>query len=330
MKFSIIGTNWITEMFIYAAKETGIAKLNTVYSRTQSSAEQFAKKHGANKWDTDMNDMLNDDSDFVYIASPNMLHYEQVLASINKGKHVFCEKPMGFTEDQIKHIQTQASAKDVFVFEGYRHLFSPNYQQLKDNLKNVGKVRSAFFQYIQYSSHYDAFKEGQSPNVFSKKFAGGVLMDLGVYPLSMAIDLFGELNDIDYVPVYLSNGIDGSGTLVLSYPEHVVTIMCSKVAQGTIPSEIHGEDGILTLDHIAPITKLTFTNRKNHKIEELSGEQLKLDMVYELKEFKQMIDQNNQANFKKWMVRSRLVARWSQEARYKAGIYFPGEKSECF
>src|SRR5699024_7174839 len=123
----------------------------------------------------------------------------------------------------------------------------------------------------------------------------------GVYPLSMAIDLFGEPNDIDYFPVYLSNGIDGSGTLVLSYPEHVGTIMCSKVAQGTIPSEIHGEDGILTLDHIAPITKLTFTNRKNNRIVELSGQQLKLDIVYELKECKLMIYQNNQSNFKKWM-----------------------------
>src|SRR5699024_7161834 len=139
MKFSIIGTNWITGMFINAAKETGIAKLNTVYSRTKSSAEQFAEKHGANNWNTDMSSMLNDDSDFVYIASPNLLHYEQVLASINKGTHVFCEEAMGFTEDQINHVQTQASAKVVFVFEGYRHLFSPNYQQLKDNLKNVGK-----------------------------------------------------------------------------------------------------------------------------------------------------------------------------------------------
>src|SRR5699024_7224048 len=136
-----------------------------------------------------------------------------VLASINKGKHVFCEKPTGSTEDQITHIQTQAPAKGADVFEGYRHSVSPNYHQVNDHLSNVGKVSSTLFQYIQYSSRYDAFKEGQSPNVFSKEFAGGVLMDLGVYPLSIAIDLFGEPNDIDYFPVYLSNGIDGSGTL---------------------------------------------------------------------------------------------------------------------
>src|SRR5699024_12514399 len=112
---------------------------------------------------------------------------------------------------------------------------------------NVGKVRIAFFQYIQYSSRYDAYKEGQSPNVFSKKFAGGVLMDLGVYPLSMAIDLFGEPNGIDYFPVYLSNGIDGSGTLVLSYPEHVVSILCYKVDHGTFFSIINSEVWIISL-----------------------------------------------------------------------------------
>src|SRR5699024_12260830 len=68
--------------------------------------------------------------------------------------------------------------------------------------------------------------------------------------------------DIDYHPVLLDNGVDGSGTLVLTYRDFNVTILCSKIAQATIPSEIHGEDGTLTIDHIAPIQKLSFYNRK--------------------------------------------------------------------
>lgn len=327
MKFSTIGTSWITEMFINAAKQSELAQLTAVYSRSETTAREFAKKHGASEWYTSIDDLLDTDIDFVYIASPNSFHYEHVIACMLKKKHVFCEKPMGFTEQQIIDIEELAASNNVFVFEGYRHLFSPNYQKLKDNLKEVGQIRSTLLQYIQYSSRYDAFKDGKQPNVFSKDFAGGVIMDLGVYPISMAIDLYGEPSDVYYAPIYLSNGADGSGTLLLHYPDHLVTIMFSKLAQGTIPSEIHGEDGTLTIDHIAPIESLELYNRKTKETEELASKQEELDMIYELERFNQMIEQNDKASHNQWLKRSRLVAKWTEIARHQANILFPSENN---
>jgi len=325
VKFSTIGTSWITESFIEAAKQTGAAQLHAVYSRSETSAKNFAKKHDAADWYTDLDEMLNGDADFVYVASPNHMHYEHTLKCIAKKKHVFCEKPMVYTEEQWGEIERQANKVGVYVFEGYRHLFSPNYDALKDHLVQAGKVRSVLLQYVQHSSKYDAYKSGDIPNVFSKKYAGGALMDLGVYPLSMAIDLFGEPRDIDYHPVVLDNGIDGSGTLVLTYEDFIVTILCSKIAQATVPSEIHGEDGTLTIDHIAPIQKLSFYNRKTKDQEVVVDQPLHLDMVYELEDFVRMIEQQDRKKHDKWMERSRLVAKWSALARKKQGILFPGE-----
>lgn len=326
LKFSTIGTSWITEMFIDAAKKTGLAELTSVYSRHANTSKQFAHKHGAKKWFTTLEELLGDASDFVYIASPNSFHYEHVIECIQKQKHVFCEKPMGYTEQQILNIKAEAKKYGVFVFEGYRHLFSPNYEILKTNIKEIGQIRSTLLQYIQYSSRFDAFKEGQTPNVFTKEFASGVLMDLGVYPMSMAIDLYGEPDAVHYAPVYLSNGIDGSGTLILKYPDHLVTIMVSKIAQGRMPSEIHGEEGTLTLDHLAPINSLKLYDRKTDEIKELATEQEELDMVYELEKFKQMIENNDEERHEQWLERSRLVAKWSKIARHQAEIIFPGEQ----
>lgn len=325
MKFSTIGTSWITEAFIEAAKQSGLADLISVYSRNAGTAEQFAHKHGVEKWFTTLEGLLDDHSDFIYIASPNSFHYEHVIECIQKQKHVFCEKPMGYTEQQIVHIKEEANKHGVFVFEGYRHLCSPNYEKLKEHLEEIGQIRSTLLQYIQYSSRFDAFKDGQSPNVFSKEFAGGALMDLGVYPVSMAIDLYGEPDTVHYSPVYLSNGVDGSGTLTFKYPDHLVTIMASKIAQGTIPSEIHGEEGTLTLDHISPIDSLKLYSRKTNEVKELASEQDELDMIYELEKFKQMIDQNDKKSHEQWLERSRLVAKWTEIARHQADIYFPGE-----
>ncbi|WP_196493843.1 Gfo/Idh/MocA family protein [Ornithinibacillus caprae] len=325
MKFSTIGTSWITEMFIQAAKLSGKAKLLSVYSRNEETAKSFAEKNNAEKWYNLLDEMLQDDTDFVYIASPNILHYEHVMKCIQSEKHVFCEKPMAFTQMQVKKIREEAIKYGVYVFEGYRHLFSPNYEILKNTIEQIGEIRSVFLQYIQYSSRYDAYKEGKQPNIFSKEFAGGALMDLGVYPLSAAIDLFGDPEDIHYFPVLLTNGIDGSGTLVLKYKGFNVTIMCSKVAQGTIPSEIQGEDGTITIDHIAPIHDITIYNRLTKEKKQLAQSQLELDMVYEIEVFTRLIAENDSNSFHKWMDRSESVAKWTEKVRHDNNILFLGE-----
>ncbi|MRT18270.1 gfo/Idh/MocA family oxidoreductase, partial [Vitellibacter sp. q18] len=75
MKFCTIGTSWITEAFIDAANRSGDAQLAAVYSRRLETAQAFANKHGAVKAYTDIKEMLEaDECDFVYIASPNILH----------------------------------------------------------------------------------------------------------------------------------------------------------------------------------------------------------------------------------------------------------------
>ncbi|WP_042222791.1 Gfo/Idh/MocA family protein [Oceanobacillus manasiensis] len=326
MKFSTIGTSWITEAFIAAAKKSGAAELHAVYSRTEEKAKTFAEKNGAKQWFSNLEAMLEDkESEFIYIASPNLMHYEHMIMCIENEKHVFCEKPMVLNESQWKHVQETAKKKGVFVFEGFRHLFSPNYMKLKDHLPQLGQVRSVMLQYVQYSSKYDAFKDGKEPNVFSKEFAGGALMDLGVYPLSMALDLFGEPEDINYSPVLLSNGVDGSGTLVLTYNDFIVTILCSKVAQGTIPSEIHGEDGALRMDHVAPIEQLSFYDRKTKETTELAEKQEQLDMIYEAQAFVKMVKEQNHQKYEAFLERSRWVAKWTAKARQQHDLLFPGE-----
>ncbi|RDW17118.1 gfo/Idh/MocA family oxidoreductase [Oceanobacillus arenosus] len=326
MKFSTIGTSWITEAFINATTHFKEVELASVYSRTEEMARSFATKHGAKEWFTNIEEMLQTEIDFVYIASPNSMHYEHILTCIDHHKHVFCEKPLVLNEQQWQVIHERAKQSDIYVFEGYRHLFSPNYKLLKKSLLEVGQVRSVMFQYIQYSSKYDAFKNGNIANVFMKEFAGGALMDLGVYPLSMAIDLFGEPNDTTYFPVLLENGIDGSGTLVLTYDAFNVTILCSKIAQANMPSEIQGEDGTITVDHIAPIRQLAVYNRKTKENVNVAEEQLDLDMVYEVEVFLEMMNEGNIADHERWLERSRQVAKSLEIARKKQGsLLFPGE-----
>lgn len=326
MKFGIIGTNWITDSFIEAANITKTAQLTDVYSRSEERAKEFANKHGAKNTHTQIDDLMASDIDFVYIASPNVLHYEQMLKGIRAKKHIFCEKPLVYTERQWEVVQEEAKKNGVFVFEGYRHLFSPNYKILKDHLHKIGQARSAILHFIQYSSRYDAFKAGEKPNVFTREFAGGALMDLGVYPVSFALDLFGEPEDIEYFPILLENGIDGSGTLILSYKDFNLTIIISKIAQGTIPSEIHGEEATITIDRVAPITSISLYNHRTEEKIELAEEQHEVDMIYQMRAFAKMIEEKDVKKHDQWLERSRIIVKWTEMARRKAGILFPSEE----
>jgi len=325
MNFATIGTGWITDLFIESAIKTEM-ELVSVYSRSEGKARSFAQKHKAQHYFTHLPEMLaDDDIDFIYIASPNSLHYEHILQCIDYEKHVFCEKPLVINEKQWQEVQQRAKSAGVFVCEGYRHLYTPNYSKLKQTLSQVGEIRSVLLPFAQYSSRYDAFKRGERPNVFTKDFAGGVLMDLGVYPLSMAIDLFDEPEDIHYYPVLLENGIDGSGTLIMDYGTFQVTILCSKITHSDAPSEIHGEAGTLKMDHMANMQSLQLFDRPNKKVIDLTQNTVAFDMRYELEAFKQMVGNQAYEKHDSWLNRSRKVAKWSEKARKSVGILFPGD-----
>lgn len=324
MKFSTIGTSWITDVFIESAKAKDMT-LVSVHSRSEENGKAFAQKHNARHYFTELSAMLKDESDFVYIASPNSLHYEHILQCIHYKKHVFCEKPIVINEAQWLTVKKQADQVGVFVFEGYRHLFTPNYNMLKQSLSKVGQMRHVFLPFSQYSSRYDALKRGEQPNVFSKEFAGGVLMDLGVYPLSLAIDLFGEPKTIHYVPVLLENGVDGSGTLILNYGDFNATIICSKISCSYAPAEFQGEAGTLTMDHLANTNSLTLFDLSQKKVIDLTKDTAELDMVYQLEAFEQMIKHNELMHYRKWLERSRQIVKWTEKARKSVNITFPDD-----
>ena len=87
---------------------------------------------------------------------------------------------------------------------------------------------------------------GQTPNVFSDRFAGGALMDLGIYPLYAAVRLFGKAQDATYQAQQLDNSIDLNGDGILFYPDFQVHIKAGKNITSNLPCEIYTTDGTLT------------------------------------------------------------------------------------
>ncbi|WP_310194008.1 Gfo/Idh/MocA family oxidoreductase [Neobacillus niacini] len=327
MNFGTVGTGWITSSFIEAAKFSGKLNLTAVYSRTEEKAKQLAHTYQVDQYFTDIEEMAkSSEIEVVYIASPNSIHFEQAVTFLKNKKHVICEKPIFSNTAELDKAFQIAEENGVYLFEAIRNIHTPNFRILKDKIQMAGNLRSAMLPYIQYSSRYDLFLQGEEPNIFSSTFSGGALVDLGVYPIFLAIGLFGEPAKVTYHPVILSSGVDGSGTLVLEYKDFVCTILCSKISHSAIPCEIHGEKGTFVLEDAAPISEIKFIDSHTKESEILSVIQEEKDMVYECMNIAEIVATNDDDQYEKLKNLSKIVLRVTEVARKQNNIVFGVER----
>ncbi|HFK6875168.1 TPA: Gfo/Idh/MocA family protein [Listeria monocytogenes] len=327
MKLGIMGTNWITDSFIEGAINSGEWNLTAVYSRTEEKARAFGEKYGDLTYFTDIEEMGKSDAlDAVYIASPNALHYQHAVSLLKNKKHVIVEKPIFSTVAELEHAHQIARENNVFLFEAARHIQEPNFKRLQENIEKVGTIHSATLAYMKYSSRFDQVLNGEEPNIFSLKFSGGSIVDLGVYPLYSAITLFGEPIKATYFATKLPTGVDGLGPIILEYPTFNITIIQGKNSQSFLPSEIYGQKGTLIVDPLTGIEKITFYDNATKEETELAGPVVANDMQFEAAEFARIIEQSDRDTYEYLADLSLKVLRVSNELRHQNDIWFDAEK----
>ncbi|WP_175638213.1 Gfo/Idh/MocA family protein [Metabacillus schmidteae] len=326
VRFGIIGTNWITERFLEAASKIEDFKLTAVYSRTSEKAGEFASKFGAEYTYTDLNEFVSSpEFDAVYIASPNSLHASQAIFCMQNGKHVICEKPMASNADEVSKMIAAAKENNVVLMEALKTTQLPNFLAIKENLHKIGKVRRYFASYCQYSSRYDKYKEGTVLNAFKPEFSNGSLMDIGIYCVYPAVALFGEPKEVKASSYMLESGVDGEGSLLLTYDEMDAVIMYSKITNSYVPSEIQGENGSIIIDkiHTPESVKIQY---KDGTVEDITREQVSESMYYEAKEFISLVSQNKQQSELNSHQNSFITANILGAARKQIGLVYPADQ----
>ncbi len=249
--FGIVGTNFISDYFLDAISLTKKARAVAIYSRTAENGRSLAEKHGIKKVYTNYIDMLNDsDINAVYVASPTMLHKEHSMEAFFRAKHVLCEKMIAVNYQEFSKMKAAAKGNSRVLLEAMRPDFDPLFSILEEKLKSIGIVKEAHFEFAQYSSRYDNFKRGIVENAFNPKMKNSALSDIGVYPLHLAVRLFGMPNDLKSESRFLDNGFEAEGKLNLSYKDFDLHIFYSKIREGKNASYIKCEDGFFEFDKI--------------------------------------------------------------------------------
>lgn len=335
VRFGVVGTNFITDWVIAGARQDPRFELVAVYSRTQETADAFAAKHQIPYTFTSLEAMAASPLiDAVYIASPNFLHASQSILCMQYGKHVLCEKPFASNAREVQEMIEAAKKYQVTLMEAMKPTLTPNFLAVKNNLARVGVVRRYFACYCQYSSRYDKFKEGIVLNAFKPELSNGAMMDIGIYTVYPMVVLLGRPAKINASGVVLSSGADGQGAVNLEYDGLNATVLYSKIANSSLPTEIQGEDGNITLDKINVIRTVSYIPRLQAASskgpeplpEDISAVTDKDEYFYEVAEFINLVQSGKkQSDINSWE-NSLITLEIIDEVRRQLGIVYPADK----
>lgn len=325
VRFGVIGTNFIVDKVLEAARLDHRFELTAIYSRTQERADEFAKKHNVPHTFTSLEDMLSSNLiDAVYIASPNSLHASQSILCMQHGKHVFCEKPFASNANEVKTMIAAAEKYNVRLMEAMKPTMTPNFSVIKDNLKEIGTIRKYFSCYCQYSSRYDKLKEGVILNAFDPSLSNGAVMDLGVYTIYPMVVLFGRPKKISATGLKLFTGADGQGSVNFEYEGMDATVMYSKIADSSLPTEIQGEEGTITADRINIINKVTLKKRGGEETI-ISTPNPTHEYYFEVAEFIDLIQKNERESTINSLENSLITIEIIDEIRKQLEIIYPAD-----
>lgn len=300
IKIGIIGTNFISDDFCNAAVKVPGAVLRAVYSRKEETGAAFAERHSIPEVFTDYKKFLSSDIDAVYVASPNFIHCSQTIMALEHKKHVLCEKVMAVNEKEVRSMIDCARRNQVVLLEAMRPDFDPAFDIVEQNLNRIGRLRRATFEFCQYSSRYDKFREGIVMNAFNPTLGNAAVMDIGVYCIHSLVRLFGMPQEIQAFSTKLSNDFDGSGIVLMKYETMIAEAVYSKISVSVNPSVIQGEDGSILIDYISKPEKICLQLREDARdtLEGAGREILPFipadnNMIYEIQEFIKLINENN-------------------------------------
>ncbi len=322
MKYGVIGTGWIAKSFIDGARMLCGADFTAVYSRTKESGSKFAAENNIPAVFTDISEFAKGDFEAVYIASPNRLHYEQTKLMLENGKHVICEKPITVEPEELEELQALARKNNLIYIEAIMYMFNPARDLLKEALSKIGKITSVHFDFSQLSSKYPAYLKGELPNIFNPALATGCLMDLGIYCVYPALDLFGIPEKITACAHFMESGADGSGNAALLYSDKLINFTYSKLGQDRLGSQIFGDECTIVIESISKLTNMKLIN-KNGDIQQIIGDVAKEKLMgYEAVGFEKFIATPSDPYY---VVTSKIalqVSRLMKEIREITGIKF--------
>lgn len=222
IKFAIIGTGMMAGKMMEAFELLPDLKVIAVQGSSLERAKAFASRFGISRHYAALDPILDDDDiDAVYVANATENHFGTVMAALQKKKSVLCEKPISVSPEESRLIEDEAMRGNVLCMESMWTHCLPAYQQFF-SLNQTLEFGRATQLYADFGYPVDPILQ---PRVFEKTDGSGVLLDRGVYPVALAIGLFGNVKSVVAQVHYTDAGVDTHANLLLTHEDAQQTVL---------------------------------------------------------------------------------------------------------
>ena len=234
VRWGILGTGQIARAFAQGLRDVPDAALVAVASRTLQSAQDFAAAHGVRPGAVTAHAgyealAADPEVDAVYIATPHNLHAENALLCLHAGKAVLCEKPFTINRRQAREVVDVARHKKLFLMEAMWTRFLPAVRETRRMLErgDIGQPRQVLADF-GFCAEFDP-----KSRLFARELGGGALLDIGIYPLSIAAYLLGPIRDAQAQAVLTETGVDAQTAFSLRHAGGGLSSCLCSITAGT-------------------------------------------------------------------------------------------------
>ncbi|WP_326562321.1 Gfo/Idh/MocA family protein [Micromonospora sp. NBC_01796] len=244
-RWGILATGNIAARFVEDLRLVPDAEVVAVGSRSLDAARLFADHHDIPRAYGSWAELAADDEvDVVYVATPHAAHYDATMTLLEAGRAVLCEKPFTLDLPTSTTLIETARKRDVFLMEAMWMRCNPTVLRVLDLIADgaigsVTAVQAAFGVAGPFPPEH---------RMRAKALGGGALLDLGVYPISLAHLVLGRPDHIRSWAALGPEGVDENTGVVFGYDSGAVaSLSCGIVGATPLTATITGTTGRIEL-----------------------------------------------------------------------------------
>lgn len=280
LNWAVLGTGVIANEMAQALQKMG-KSLYAVGNRTHEKAVKFAEKYGVHKVYDCIDDMFTDDAvDIIYITSPHNTHYAFMKQALEHGKHLLVEKSITLNSRELDEMIRLAEQNHLVLAEAMTIWHMPLYKKLWD------MVHSGKFGNVQMITvNFGSFKEYNMENrFFNLNLAGGAMLDIGVYALSIVRSFMDE-NPTQILSQWKPSptGSDEQATILLQNPSgQMATVALSMHSKQPKRAMISCETGYIEIMEFPRADKAVFVDAETGERTEIACGETQHALYYEM------------------------------------------------
>jgi predicted dehydrogenase len=245
VRWGILATGAIAELFVSDLRLLPDARVVAVGSRTRAAARAFADRHGIPRAHGSWRELAEDpDVDVIYLAAPHSAHHAAARLCLEAGKPVLVEKPLTLDHPTASELVNLARASGVFLMEAMWTRCFPAIHRIQALIGEgaIGEITAV---------HADFGLAGPfdpSHRLRNRGLGGGALLDLGVYPVTIAHLALGKPETITARARLSPEGIDENTAMIFGYPSGALAVLsCSIIGDSPRRAAITGTGGRIEL-----------------------------------------------------------------------------------